>query len=253
MIHHVAPGTPDQASKSKDEDEDDDAGTPKSLLKPAKSHSFESPHDVAASVLLLASSGGIPVAASNKTQANREDTETDDSDSEVKMPLKKRKKVAEILRQKPDACHVSPMSNSSKTTAEAGSPQAANASEDTSRASSYDLKEGQALPETAKISDTKDIDISVPEFPSILHKVLTQSEFAGSVAQWLPHGKAWRIVRWDALRKQVLPKYFPQLRDEEGGNGSIDAFLGYLSAWEFEEITSGPDVGAYCHKVSCFL
>jgi len=249
QIHRVAPGTPDQVSKTKEEAED--AGTPKSLLKPSKTQSFESPHDVAASVLLLASSGGGVAATAPKTRAAADEAETDESDADVKMPLKKRKKVTDILRQKPDACHVSPMSISSKTTAEAASPPAANESGDTSRASSYDLKEGQALPETAKISDAQEINVSVPDFPSLLHKVLTQSEFAGSVVQWLPHGKAWRIVRWDALRKQVLPKYFPQLRDEEGGNGSIDAFLGYLSAWGFEEVTSGPDAGAYCHKVCC--
>lgn len=92
----------------------------------------------------------------------------------------------------------------------------------------------------------------VPYFPSALHWLLTESssqtaspEYAAarSVLQWVPHGQAWRVVRWDALRKQVLPQFFPQLA------GSVDCFLWHLAAWGFEEIQDGPDVGAFGHTV----
>ena len=93
----------------------------------------------------------------------------------------------------------------------------------------------------------------VPYFASALHWLLTESSSqtaspeysaARSVLQWVPHGQAWRVVRWDTLRKQVLPQFFPQLA------GSIDAFLWHLAAWGFDEIQDGPDVGAFGHTVS---
>lgn len=184
------------------------------------------------------------------------------NEDDIVVPLKKRKTAAEIMRKKVDdsaACHISPHSDNSKihSTPDA-TPVASNTptSKATSNASSsYDLKDGQALPDSAKVNDTKEITppshVEIPHFPSVLHAVLTESEFAGKVLHWLPHGQAWKIIRWDALRKQCLPKYFNQLREEDSkdGSASIDAFLWHLSAWGFEEVTDGPDAGAYSHVV----
>lgn len=125
-----------------------------------------------------------------------------------------------------------------------------------SRADSYDhIKDAQPLPETAKINDSTDIrsssssSLGVSHFPTTLHEALTNLEFA-SVLQWLPHGEAWKVLRWDALRREVLPRCFPQLcEDDEKGYGSIDAFLLQVRIWGFEEIKDGPDVGAYRHEV----
>ena len=73
----------------------------------------------------------------------------------------------------------------------------------------------------------------------------------GNAVQWLPNGEAWKVVRWDALRREVLPLYFSELRDENGkGCGTIDAFIWHLTAWGFEEIKDGTDAGAYRHDVS---
>ena len=91
---------------------------------------------------------------------------------------------------------------------------------------------------------------AVPDFPEVLHRVLSNSEENGSVIQWLQSGRAWRVVRWDALRRCVLPKYFVQLCQEDDGSGSIDAFLWNVRACGFEEIKAGPDAGAYTHGVS---
>lgn len=186
--------------------------------------SCDSPQQVTASALVMASKRVTP-----KEDASR--------------PLKKRKNIDDIHRTRSRSpCYVSPMS--------AKFPPRS-ASESSSRASSYDSKDGEALPESAKVNDTKEIapqmERIVRNLPAILHKVLSDEEY-GQVLQWLPHGKSWRIVRFDALRKQVLPKYFPQLC--ENGDGSIDAFMKQLTLWGFEEVTDGPDVGAYSNLVS---
>lgn len=202
-------------------------------------------------------------------------------------PLKKRKKFLDVLRRnrcklptqrREDGapgllCQVSPVSSAS--------PQA-NHSERASLApppseqptvvqpsqtdESYDSREAQTLSESAKIRDTAEIAPPpvvnsqqhqvVPNFPEVLHNVLSRSDKNSSVVQWLHHGQAWRVVRWDALRRHVMPKYFPQLcqGEEQGKNGgSIDAFLWNVHAWGFDEIKDGPDVGAYSHRVSSWF
>lgn len=194
--------------------------------------------------------------------------------AESSGPLKKRRKMLEILREKPvptttaekQPLHVSPLPSPQvrtriashemeETTASATSPPGTASSSSTSMASPYDAKEAQGLHEGSKIKDAAEISpppaqVMIKHFPTILHNVLTSSDFAESVVQWLPDGKAWKILRWDALRRKVLPKHFSELKDEEGRVGiSIDAFLWHLAAWGFEEVQSGPDVGAYSHEV----
>lgn len=217
--------------------------TPQSLPEKDPS-SFDSQQDVARSVLLL--------AAGSPRKVKSEDDDEEESTTE-RVPLKKRKKMTGILRHQAAEsapCNVSPMSHGSK---------ALSSSDISARTPSYDLKDGIVLTDSAKISNTKEIDIAppahvvIPHFPSVLHSLLTESEYAGSVVQWLTHGQAWKIVRWDTLRRQALPKYFPQLVEENGGkhpSGSIDAFLWHISAWGFEEVSHGPDMGAYANVVN---
>lgn len=192
--------------------------------------------------------------------------------TESSGPLKKRRKLLDILRKKPvttantekQPLHVSPLPSPQvrtrvagheyvEGTASAATPPRTAGSSSTCMAHSYDLKDALSLHEGAKIKDAAEISpasqVVTQHFPSVLHCVLTSSEFAGSVVQWLPDGKAWKILRWDALRRKVLPKHFSQLQDEDGKVGiSIDAFLWHLAAWGFEEVQSGPDVGAYFHE-----
>jgi hypothetical protein len=272
---------------------------------------------------------GLHNCAPPFSQPARDGVDGGSKEAEEGPELKKRKQAAAgIMRKKssPDAVslasHVSPCSTAG-TPAASGSgdgprPGKADASGSnrgaaaaspprpgSSPSSSYDLRDGQALHDSAKIHDPKEIALvpspppppppapiaaphphhspahqqvaaatipklhkhqlnhqrrEIPHFPSVLHAVLTESEFAGKVLLWLPHGQAWRIVRWDALRRSVLPKYFAQLNDDDGAapskdaaapmpSGSIDAFLWHLSAWGFEEVNEGPDVGAYAHVV----
>lgn len=93
--------------------------------------------------------------------------------------------------------------------------------------------------------------VIIPHFPTVLHRVLADQQLAGSVLTWLPDGESWKVLRWDAFRREVLPQYFSTLRDENGsGCGTIDAFLYHLTAWGFEEVRDGSAVGAYRHDVS---
>lgn len=203
--------------------------------------------------------------------------------AESSGPLKKRRKLLDFLRKKPvntattdkPPLHVSPLPSPkvgrgvashefSETpgTATTGastseSPARTTGSSSTCMASSYDMKDMQCLHEGAKIKDAAEISpppaqVVIQHFPTILHEVLSSAEKSGNVIQWLPDGKAWKIVRWDALRRQILPKHFAHLEDEDGKVGaSIDAFLWHLSAWGFEEVQSGPDAGAYSHEFFC--
>jgi len=185
------------------------------------------------------------------------------STSPSNVPLKKRKNL-NFLRPKTEAvstsshdpCHVSPVSHSSlesnsrTISKEEGSPERTPAS--AVRTESYDSKESpvgnlaaaQALLETSKINSTTEIapssTVSVSHFPTVLHKVLSDDACAGSVVQWTEDGESWKVLRWDGLRRQVLPKYFADLTDEHGkGSGTIDAFLWHLTAWGFEEKQDG--------------
>ena len=197
---------------------------------------------------------------------------------EATVPLKKRKKHLDFLRRNSEASegeqpyHVSPVSHSShegvsrvvgNTSSDEHTPSRptrVTVTTNTNRSNSYDSNEApttQALPDSAKIHNATDIalkppaHVSVPHFPSVLHRVLSDEECSGTVLQWLPDGESWKVLRWDALRRSVLPLHFSELRDENGkGSGTIDAFLWHLAAWGFEEIKDGPDEGAYKHDVS---
>lgn len=132
-------------------------------------------------------------------------------------PLKKRKTFA---TQVPMPCHVSPVSSHA---------------DDRTQVTQYSREEDDDNDSKA----TSDAAV-VPHFPSVLHMLLTTSK--DGVLEWLEHGKAWRIVRWEALRRSILPQFFPQLQ-------SMDAFLAHISAWGFREVTEGSDVGAYINEV----
>lgn len=246
----------------------------------------------AASALLFASSkvsiveeakGEDPTAGRNSQEQpgsarpekdvmlDREGEKEDNFESNV--PFKKRRKMLHLLSQRPDATsdaqtvsHVSPLpspagrshmhghDSSDETTTATASPQRTCS---TGMESSYGMKDARSPQERRKVHDAKELStppsqVVVEHFPTVLHNILTKSEFAGNVLQWVANGKAWKIVRWDALRRKVLPAFFSKLQDEDGNsNCSIDAFLWQVTSWGFEEVQGGHDVGAYTHKV-CF-
>jgi len=99
--------------------------------------------------------------------------------------------------------------------------------------------------------DESCIDSSIEcdsNFPFQMHKILTNSDFAGSTLEWLPHGKSWRVLRWDEFSNNVIPKYFPSLCSKEKRSTSdrMNAFLNHLKIWGFEEVREvGPNMGSY--------
>ena len=195
--------------------------------------SFDSPREIAASVLLL----GRDSTPSSKREISASSEQDESSSNPQKTrPLKKRKTKISTF-----PCHVSPMSlptdtpDTSRSYEEDPDDNGNSNREATRRSSGSSSKSRSPSPSRAIL----------PHFPSVLHMLLSSTTAStGQVVQWLPHGKAWKIVRWEALRRTVLPQFFPQF------SGSIDAFLRHLVAWGFEEVTNGPDIGAYSHAVS---
>lgn len=93
----------------------------------------------------------------------------------------------------------------------------------TSLANSYDLKDVQFLHKGANIKHATEISpppaqVVIQNFPT---NVLASADETWSIVQWLPYGKAWKIVGWDALHWMVLPKHFSQLQDEDGKVGLL--------------------------------
>ena len=183
--------------------------------------SMDDTHEIAKSVLLLAK-GGHDKAHKTAQEFNthKRDSPSMDSTDSSKAPLKKRKMVTAEAAIKDDSAsvRVSPVSHTSVM-----SPANTHA---TSCADSKHTPE-RSLPAQVVV---------VAHLPTELYRLLDQEEHT-NVMQWLPHGRAWRIVRWDALRKTILPRYF--------GGTSVDSFLAQIADWGFTEITDGPDAGAY--------
>jgi len=260
------------SADSHDRSKQDEECTVATLATEASADELEK-REATANALLLVSTAAVRHDSSFPIVAKAESS----GSTTATMPLKKRKKQLDFLRRnnddekEPDSgyqvCHVSPVSHSSvegrTVSHEEETPErpTRRMQVESQRSQSFDSKDSplqkeatQELPETAKIHSADDIalpsPVNVPHFPTVLHRVLSDPEFAGTVLTWLPDGEAWKVLRWDALRREVLPRYFSELRDENGsGCGTIDAFLWHLTAWGFEEIKDGSAVGAYRHDV----
>ena len=246
------------------------------VAKAAEREQFNSMISAAASLASVSTSSTVPLKK-RKKQLLRQDE--DDSMSEATDKEVPASTTAATAEQ--DPCHVSPVSHSSaehglraESTDDATPTRRIMPPNRGNRTSSYDSKDvpmalkqatpsstTQELLDSAKVHSTAQIGAShypsqvlIPHFPTVLHQVLSDPELDGKVVQWLSDGEAWKVLRWDALRRQVLPRYFSDLRDENGGGcGTIDAFLFHLSAWGFEELKDGTDVGAYRHDVSLLI
>jgi len=228
-----------------------------------------------------ATGGGASPAMPLKKRLRRQQEEDDASIADSTTTNAEKETTSSVATPGQDPCHVSPVSHSSAEHGTVGGRT--ESTEDSTptrrivphgsanRTSSYDSKDlppsyrgeskqesTQELLDSAKVHNTAQIGVPpafpsqvlIPHFPTVLHQVLADKEFDGKVVQWLPDGEAWKVLRWDALRRQILPRYFSDLRDENGsGCGTIDAFLFHLGAWGFEEIKDGTDVGAYKHDL----
>lgn len=81
--------------------------------------------------------------------------------------------------------------------------------------------------------------ISNMNFPQRLMEMLS-NENNSDIVTWLPHGKAFLIIKKSKFNSYILPKYF---------NGTkYSSFTRKLIRWGFDRISKGPETGAYFHR-----
>ena len=81
---------------------------------------------------------------------------------------------------------------------------------------------------------------STTSFPTKLYKILAEPKYQEYIA-WLPHGRAWRVLKPKALEDDIIPKYFRSDR--------LASFMRQVNGWGFKRITEGPDLNAYYHEM----
>jgi len=80
---------------------------------------------------------------------------------------------------------------------------------------------------------------TVVSFPVKLYEILMDPKYSEFIA-WLPHGRAWRILKQKSFEKEVIPKHFRSAR--------YASFMRQVNGWGFKRITEGPDLNAYYHE-----
>lgn len=85
------------------------------------------------------------------------------------------------------------------------------------------------------VSSTKD-----DSFPMKLHKILSDPEYAEYIS-FLPHGRAFRIIKPKAFEEKVIPKFFRHAK--------YASFMRQVNGWGFKRISQGPDHNSYYHEV----
>ena len=205
-------------------------------------------------------------------------------------PLKKRRKVLGIereddeMKKKSQADDDNKLNDSSKilSNGESNSPSLVPSLAWSSKSSSV-----EDMMKDASSSNSND------QFPNVLHKLLSKTSDRQGDAnnkislamEWLDNGKAFRILRYDILCTEVLPKEMPMLcsdkkkmtmmqdgiyksesRDDEQTKAEeegseqvysddewVESFLWFVKSYGFEEVMSGRDKGSFRHEVSLFL
>jgi HSF-type DNA-binding len=74
--------------------------------------------------------------------------------------------------------------------------------------------------------------------------MLSQPQFEAMIA-WMPHGRAFRVLRPNDFEQQVMPIYF--------GHSRYSNFLSTVRQHGFKHFTQGPDKGCVYHEVSSFV
>jgi hypothetical protein len=86
--------------------------------------------------------------------------------------------------------------------------------------------------------------IKQQKLPIKLNALLSDSELSHIIG-WMPHGRAWRILKPKLFVKVVLPLYFDYC--------NYNSFVRLVNAWGFRRLNTGPDRHAYYHEVSSYL
>jgi len=80
---------------------------------------------------------------------------------------------------------------------------------------------------------------SIPNFPAKVYAILANPKFKG-VAEWLPHGRSWRITNQKEFEKTVLPIFFD--------HANFSSFVRQANGWGFRRINKGKDKSSYYHE-----
>mmetsp|Transcript_14882 Transcript_14882/g.34065 ORF Transcript_14882/g.34065 Transcript_14882/m.34065 type:complete len:410 (-) Transcript_14882:20-1249(-) len=89
-------------------------------------------------------------------------------------------------------------------------------------------------------------------FPVKLHRIVSDP-LNSLVITWMPHGRAFKVLKRDELVRDVIPGYFDCAKYE--------SFTRQLTAWDFRRCKRGPDQGCYYHEaflrglpeLTCFI
>ena len=66
--------------------------------------------------------------------------------------------------------------------------------------------ESQSSLKKKESSSVRELDLNLP-FPVKLHYILSHPEYSEYIS-WLPHGRAWRIMKPKSFEEKVIPKFF---------------------------------------------
>jgi HSF-type DNA-binding len=78
----------------------------------------------------------------------------------------------------------------------------------------------------------------VPNFPAKMHAMLSRDDLA-EVICWMPHGRAWKVLKPREFELMVLPSYFE--------HSKFSSFIRQANGWGFRRMNTGRDRNAYYH------
>lgn len=76
----------------------------------------------------------------------------------------------------------------------------------------------------------------VPNFPAKMHAILSRADFSDIVC-WMPHGRAWKILKPREFELRVIPLYFEHAK--------FSSFIRQANGWDFRRLTKGLDRNCY--------
>ncbi len=80
----------------------------------------------------------------------------------------------------------------------------------------------------------------VANFPAKMHCILSRTDLADVVA-WMPHGRAWRVLKPREFEINVIPAYFEHTK--------FSSFIRQINGWGFRRITQGRGHNSYYHEM----
>ncbi|KAL9183882.1 hypothetical protein ACHAXT_004738 [Thalassiosira profunda] len=116
------------------------------------------------------------------------------------------------------------------------------------------------VPAKIQTAEAAPASASKEAFPLKLHALLADPAVRDAAA-WLPHGRAFVVLRPDAFASQVLPRYFApegsnslnskaaQTKHASQGVHKYPSFTRKLNRWGFRQVSRGPDAGAFTHEL----